>query len=107
MKLYDYILHADKGSVVVSRYKEEYDVDESCTIEIARCSNETGLSYVYETMVRNGVGNIYASSDMDFAKENGFKGNGDAHDMWDRAIDIYKTRKLNYFEKTLDTILNV
>lgn len=99
MKLWTYILNADNGSVVVSRYKENYKEDESCTIEIARCSNETGLSYVYETMVRNGIDTVYASSDMDIADEMGFKNRTDAHDMWDRAIDIYKTRKLNYFEK--------
>ena len=33
--------------------------------------------------------NVMASSTMDFASEEGFENNGDAHKLWYEAIEIY------------------
>ena len=99
---FDYIISAEDGEVVVTKYLNEKEWNEhfQCeftkTEEIARSSNPTFLSYTYEAMENDGiVGTIYTSSSMDYATDCGFEKNGDARDIWDRAEDIYRTRQFN------------
>jgi len=99
---FDYIISAQDGEVVVTKYLDEKEWNEhfQCeftkTEEIGRSSDPAFLSYVYQAMQDDGIiGTIYTSSSMDYATDCGFENNGDARDIWDRAVDIYLTREFN------------
>jgi len=97
---FDYILSAEDGQVVVTKYlnekewNEQFQCEFSKTEVIARSSDPAFLSYAYQAMQDDGIiGTIYTSSSMDFASDCGFEKNDDARDIWDRAVDIYLTRE--------------
>lgn len=101
-KAYDYIISAENGEVVVTKYLEEkvwnQDFNEyfTKTEVVGKTSNPTLLSNIIEWMNDHAiVDTIYTSSSMDYSKEYGFTEDNTARDIWDRAWDIYKTREFH------------
>jgi hypothetical protein len=41
------------------------------------------------------IDTIYTSSSMDYSKEYGFIENNTARDLWEKTVDIYRTRQFN------------
>tara|TARA_B100001093_G_C26662283_1_gene942385 strand:+ start:630 stop:962 length:333 start_codon:yes stop_codon:yes gene_type:complete len=89
---YDYIISAEDGNLVITKYLDEKVWNEDFneyftkTQNVITASNPRYLASAIEMMETHGIiGTIYMSSSMDFATEYGFKENGDARDLWNKA----------------------
>jgi len=94
---FDYIISAQDGSLVITKYLNEKEWNEDFneyftkTQVLIKASNPRYLAGVIEFMNDHAiVGDLWFSSSMDFATEYGFKRNRDARDLWDEAEYIYK-----------------
>jgi hypothetical protein len=99
---FDYILGAEDGQITITKYlnekywNEDFNEYFTKTEVIARSADPDFLSYAYEAMENDGIiGTIYTSSSMDYSKEYGFIENNTARDLWEKTVDIYRTRQFN------------
>tara|TARA_B100000519_G_C14208842_1_gene421637 strand:+ start:998 stop:1357 length:360 start_codon:yes stop_codon:yes gene_type:complete len=95
---FDYIISAENGNLVITKYLDEKEWNEDFneyftkTQVLIKASNPRYLAGVIEFMNDHAiVGDTWFSSSMDFSTEHGFTKKNTARDLWDKAMDIYRT----------------
>ena len=93
----DYIVGAQDGSLVITKYLNEkvwneYFKEYSTKTEVLiKASSARILAGAIEFMNDHAiVGDLWFSSSMDYASDCGFRRNEDARALWDKAMDIYR-----------------